>query len=319
MKTKIVYSSHYDFGGWGIDKLHPFDGKKFSKAWELVQTSVPDAHSYLIEPESPANDELLRLVHSDDYLLSLDSSAVIAAVIEVGMARLLPSAVLNKHLLTPIRWATQGTLLAARYALKHHAMVMNLGGGFHHAFAKKGEGFCFFADAALAIKKMRLEGLLEATDTVAMIDLDAHRGNGFESFFKDDPAVTIFDMYNFQVYPGLHEGEVDEFPFMVPLKMGTTGAVYLKALSEELPVFTASLNKPKIIFYNAGSDILKGDSLGGLAVEFDAVVERDQYVFAHLRKLNVPVVVMTSGGYSADSYKLVAECAQSLLLPITAN
>ena len=152
MKPKIVYSSYYDFGGWGIDKLHPFDGKKFSKAWERVQTSVPDAQSYLIEPESPANDELLRLVHSDDYLLSLDSSAVIAAVIEVGMARLLPSAVLNKHLLTPIRWATQGTLWPLVMPQNTMQWSPNLGGGFHHAFAKKAR-VLFFADAALAIKK----------------------------------------------------------------------------------------------------------------------------------------------------------------------
>ena len=44
-------------------------------------------------------------------------------------------------------------------------------------------------------------------------------------FFKGDQAVAIFDMYNFQSVPGLHEGEVDEFPFMVPIKMGTTGVV----------------------------------------------------------------------------------------------
>ena len=31
MKPKIVYSSYYDFGGWGIDKLHPFDGKNLVK------------------------------------------------------------------------------------------------------------------------------------------------------------------------------------------------------------------------------------------------------------------------------------------------
>ncbi len=313
MKNKIVYSTSYDFGGWGIDKLHPFDGKKFSKAWALVQSCVPDAQACLLEPDFPADDSLLRKVHGDQYLASLDNTAVIATIIEVAMAELLPISVLNNYLLTPVRWATQGTVVAARYALTHQAMVMNLGGGFHHAFAEKGEGFCFFADAALAIKKMRTEGLLEQADTVAMIDLDAHRGNGFESFFKDDAAVAIFDMYNFQVYPGLHGGDVDDFPFMVPLRIGTTGAEYLAALKEELPGFLASLKAPKIIFYNAGTDILKDDALGCLAVEFEAVVERDKYVLAELRKLDVPVVVMTSGGYSADSYKLIGECAKSLL------
>ncbi len=44
---------------------------------------------------------------------------------------------------------------------------------------------------------------------VLLIDLDAHRGNGFFAAFEDDPAVHILDLYNAQRYPGLFDDGVD--------------------------------------------------------------------------------------------------------------
>lgn len=314
MNKGIMYSSGYDFSLWGLDKLHPFDAKKFSRAFSILQSSVNNLSDYVITPKTPVSNDVLQLVHSSAYLESLKHSSNMAGVIEVGLARLLPSKVLVDNLLNPIRLATQGTLLAAEYAVTNNAMVMNLGGGFHHAFTERGEGFCFFADAALAIKKLKADGVLGSDDVVAMIDLDAHRGNGFESFFVGDSSVPIFDMYNFQVYPGLHKGEMDGFPFMIPLKNRMSGGAYLQALKEELPSFLGSLKQPKLVIYNAGTDILKGDPLGYLNVEFNQVVERDQYVLDELRRMQVPTLVLTSGGYTSDSHKLVAECAKYLLL-----
>ncbi len=78
-------------------------------------------------------------------------------------------------------------------------IAINFGGGFHHAFPAHGEGLCFFSDAALSILSCRAHGLLKQNDPIIMIDLDAHRGNGFEYIFRNDPFVHIFDMYNFQM------------------------------------------------------------------------------------------------------------------------
>ncbi|WP_185236339.1 histone deacetylase family protein [Teredinibacter franksiae] len=313
MKNRLVYSSGYDFSVMGLGKLHPFDAKKFSKAWKRLKANFHDLEKYQISPKNMASNELLELVHTPDYLVSLEKSSSIAQVIELGLLRLAPAGMLNRNLINPIRLATQGTRLAAEYAVKNQTTVMNLGGGYHHAFSDRGEGFCFFADAALAINTLKADGLLQQDDLVAMIDLDAHRGNGFESFFKNDPSVTIFDMYNFQVYPGMHTGDIDKFPFMVPLKSRTAGESYLEFLKEELPRFLRTLNTAKLVFYNAGSDILAGDPLGALNVSFEHVVERDRYVLEALKKIAAPTVVLTSGGYTGESHKLVAECAKLVL------
>jgi len=314
MKSYFIYSDQYDFNLWGVNKLHPFDGNKFSKAWHQFVSSNQDKSGYEhITPTEPITDEDLEKVHSREYLSSLHSSATVAKVIEVWPAKYFPNSLLQRRLIKPVRFACAGTLLATQAALKNAAMSMNFAGGYHHAFPDHGEGFCFFADAALSIANSREQGLLKSDDKVLMIDLDAHRGNGFESFMAQDSAIQLFDMYSFQVYPGLHPGDPDEYPYMIPLKAGTDDKAYLEILKTELPKFLAEHQDAKLIFYNAGNDILDVDPLGGLKVSYQGVIARDQYVIEQLARTNTPTVIMTSGGYTQQSYCLIAELANAVV------
>lgn len=297
----------------GLEKLHPFDAKKFSKAWSLLLNEFGDEISALSTiVTTPATNEALEIVHSREYLTSLQQSKTIASVVEIPALRFIPGFVLQKGLVDSARYATAGTLLATRQALES-SIVFNIGGGFHHAFSDHGEGFCFFADAAFALETLRAERKISPTDKVLMIDLDAHRGNGFTSFYENDKSVSIFDLYNMQVYPGLKQGEPDDFPFIIPLRAGLNSDEYLKTLKTELPLFLDSNPHPTLAFYNAGTDIVATDKLGALSVSYDAVKERDRFVVDLLREKNIPTVIMTSGGYSNDSYKLIADLASYLI------
>ena len=313
MDVKFIYSSEYDLIPTGLEFLHPFDGKKFSRAWELLFASEEfDAEAHWVKPEVAASDDYLANIHTPEYLQSLKKSSVIAQIIEIGLVRFIPNSLLQSQIIKPMRLACEGTRLATEYALKG-ALAMNVGGGFHHAFTDHGEGFCVFADAALAIDYVRKSGLLKSDDTIVMIDLDAHRGNGFQAIFAKDPAVRIFDMFNFQVYPGMFEGDMDQYPFMIPLKAHSSDEVYLGVLKEELPGFLAMDEPPKLAFYNAGSDILASDPLGNLGVSYDGVIERDKYVIESLVSRGIPTVIMTSGGYTKQSYQLIAALAQTVI------
>ncbi|ABC31797.1 Deacetylases, including yeast histone deacetylase and acetoin utilization protein [Hahella chejuensis KCTC 2396] len=314
MKTLLAYSPHYDFRLPGLAALHPFDASKYSRAWSVLREHFGEKLADItLQINDPATTESLALAHSREYLASLSHSAAISRVVENSLLKWLPSSLLQKGLLTPAKYAVAGTITAAHKAIEEEAIVFNLGGGFHHAFRDHGEGFCFFSDAALAIQLLRAEKRLGSADEVLMIDLDAHRGNGFESYIASDPMVHNFDMYNFQAYPGLHQGNPDEFPFMLPLHAGTDTEVYLNILREELPRLFNHVKQPKLAFYNAGTDILKGDKLGGLSVDYNGVKARDHFVLDMLIKHNIPTVIMTSGGYSKDSYRLIADLAQHLL------
>ena len=308
-KPTFVYSKKYDFKLLGFEKLHPFDSAKFSKAWRLFLQSADHKDEIVHkDPGYGISDEQLLLVHTQAYLDSLQQSKNIADIIEISLARLIPNSILRRQLLLPMRYACQGTIVASEAALSC-GMAMNVGGGFHHASAGHGEGFCVFADAALSIQHLRKHGHLQTADKILMIDLDAHRGNGFDDIFADDTAVQIFDMYNAQVYPGLHPGSEADFPYMIPLKMGTSGDRYLKTLDEMLEQCLNQNRQAKLVYYNAGTDILSYDPLGGLNVSYADVIKRDRMVIDALRARKIPTVVITSGGYSSASHKLIAELA----------
>jgi histone deacetylase 11 len=313
MKSGIIYSPEYDMTPPGAGFIHPFDGKKYSRAWsELNKNPDLNIESVWQQPEKPLSDDVLLDVHTSGYLASLDKSSVVSKIIEIPFLGLIPNGLLQRYFIKPMRWACEGTILATRTALEG-AMVMNIGGGYHHAHADHGEGFCVFADVAVAISTSRKKGELDVNDKIVMIDLDAHRGNGFESVFREDSAVSIFDMYNFQVYPGMHKGELDDHPYMIPLKNKTNDDTYLKVLKEDLPEFMSKNGGAKLAFYNAGTDILAGDPLGNLNISYDGVIERDRFVIELLSKLNIPTVVVTSGGYTKTSYKLVTNLAKLVI------
>jgi len=203
VNAALVYSPNYDISLPGLDWLHPFDGRKFSRAWtRLGALSRGTCDQVLLCPEAPiATSDLLR-VHSQAYLDSLGSPRVVAKALEIGPLAWLPPGVVERRILRPMRLACAGTLLAMSHALQKRAVAMNLGGGFHHAFRDHGEGFCIYADVAAALAAVRAQGLLAADDPVAIIDLDAHRGNGVWSLCGSDPSVHVMDIYNAQVYPG---------------------------------------------------------------------------------------------------------------------
>jgi len=76
-----------------------------------------------------------------------------------------------------MRLATRGTIIAAAEAM-HNGIAINFSGGYHHASHDRGEGFCIYADIALAIAHLRQSGDLGAADRVLIIDLDAHQDHG---------------------------------------------------------------------------------------------------------------------------------------------
>lgn len=310
----LIYDPGYDITLLGLERLHPFDGRKFSRAWSLLRERLgAELDPLHHRPAGPIAEADLLAVHTPAYLASLRQTSVVAQALEVRALGLLPSSFVDGRLLRPMRLATAGTVLAATRALQSGGLAMNLGGGFHHAFGDHGEGFCIYADVALALALARRSGALAEADPVAIIDLDAHRGNGVWSLCGHDPRVRILDLYNAQIYPGLFEGDPDVFEFQVPLKSMTGGGAYLQILRETLPRFLAAGPPPRLAVYNAGTDVLAGDPLGHLNLSEDEVAERDRLVVSTLAGRGIPTLIVTSGGYTRASHRLVAGLALELV------
>jgi histone deacetylase 11 len=306
IEPKIVFSPDYDIRFFGLEKLHPFDSCKYSRARATLRTRFgKGVEDYLIHPGAPVARRDLEMVHTPAYLDRLRSSAHVAGVLEMPIVAPMPIALVGSHVLKPMRLATAGTVRAFELALQG-GLAINLSGGYHHASADRGEGFCVYGDVALAVAKLRESGaLVRGRDSILYVDLDAHQGNGVTRFFRDDRDVFILDVYNADIYPRDRDA-IARIDVDVPISSGTSDSEYLAKLRNALGRALRNCSNSRLAVYNAGTDVYQGDSLGRLNLSAAAVLERDKMVLDTLTGAGIPCAMVLSGGYSKDSYSLIA-------------
>jgi histone deacetylase 11 len=312
---KLVYTSRYNIGFLGLERLHPFDSRKYGRAWQAVGRELLQRRNRAwIGVSRPASVADLTAIHDPAYLDRLGNSQEMAAALELPVVRLLPGWAVHRAILRPMQWAVAGSLVAADAALTD-GLAVNLSGGYHHAKPDHGEGFCVFNDVAYLVHSLRGDGRLGPNDRVAYIDLDAHQGNGVCHHFRSDRRVLMYDAFNRDIYP--HDPVARErIDCPIALPTGCSGATYLRLLRSSLPEFletTQRNGRIGLAVYNAGTDVFQGDLLGGLRLDFADVLQRDLYVIEELRARSIPVVMLLSGGYSPESYRLVANTVVELL------
>ena len=272
----VVHSPRYhiDIGS------HVFPTRKYSLLHDRIRASSMEAN--VVEPQA-ATWQQLATVHSGEYLTKLQSGTFEwneLALLEVPW---------SPEVVEGFRLMTGGTIDAAYFAHETGRPGFHIGGGFHHAFASHGEGFCLFNDVAIAIRLLLGNGVLERA---AVIDLDVHHGNGTAFIFESDPRVFTFSMHQEHNYP-VHKprGSLD-----VGLADGTGDDAYLARLHASLPEVMAFA--PQIVFYLAGADPFEDDQLGGLALTKSGLRQRDRVVLDACGTLGVPVVILLAGGYA---------------------
>lgn len=271
MRPRLVYSSRYEVS-YG---QHDFAARKFTLAARALEGSVA-----LVEPAEPSREDLL-LAHDESWVEKVSSASLTP---EDGARLELP---FSAEISLAHRLSVGGTLLAARHAIEC-GFGLHCGGGSHHAFRDHGEGYCALNDIAIAILKLRKEGLI---GRAAVVDLDVHQGNGTASIFAGDAETFTFSMHQADIYPRPKE----KSSLDVELKAGTGDAEYYDRLRHGL---RAVLDfKPDLVVYQAGVDVWQKDRLGGLKLTERGILDRDMAVREACLLHQVPVAVTLGGGY----------------------
>ncbi len=311
---RLIYSPRYNIGFYGLEKLHPFDSRKYGRAWKLLRERFGKRLAEMhVRPRRQANWQELLRVHSGEYLLKLKKSAYVARALELPQLQRLPGWMLDWHVLRAMRWATKGTIVAAEESVEF-GLAINLSGGYHHASPGRGEGFSIYADVGVAVADLREQGRISKDARVVYIDTDAHQGNGVCRTFMDDRRAFVFDIFNSQIYPADPQAR-QRIDCEIPIDSSCTDTEYMRQLETKLPGFLDSVSKSEvgIAFYNAGTDVFAGDPLGFLNISAKAILKRDLFVVSELRKRGIPTVMVLSGGYTKESYRLVADSVTELL------
>ncbi len=288
---KLIYHDGYDLNLGA----HVFPSEKY----RLIHDRLASEGFAFATPE-PASEEDLLLVHGRGWVTRFKQGTLHEAEIQ----RL------------EIPWSQQmadafcltagGSTLAARHALTEGA-AFNAGGGFHHAFANHGEGFCAIHDVAVAIRKLQKEKVIEKA---LVVDVDVHQGNGTAAIFSGDESVFTLSIHQYNNYPQYKPpSNID-----VHLEDGTGDEEYLHALDQAVEKALTRFT-PQLLMYVAGADPYREDQLGGLALTIDGLMERDRLVFGIAKHARIPVCVTLAGGYARrveDTVTIHANTAKCL-------
>ena len=286
----LVHSDEY--ANWVFDNNHPTQGRRFMNARNAFMESAGKSGIKVREVKPVlASRADLELVHSSNYVQE----------------------VLDNH--TCNEWDEEradlaelanlfagGTLVALDQLIGNQAQIaIHFPGAKHHAQYDYSSGFCVFADFAIAAEI--------ATNRygkrVAILDIDAHHGDGTENLTRDNSAVLSFSIHEYGIFPGtgLHsqpEKRIYDFPLGTSEGEGDLGrdddALYLgiKAFLSLAKEFA-----PDLIFIACGADGHKEDPLSNLRYTVDGYVG----VATLLREAfpNTPFLIGGAGGYLPDS------------------
>jgi acetoin utilization deacetylase AcuC-like enzyme len=136
----------------------------------------------------------------------------------------------------------------------------------HHATPTRAMGFCLLNNVAVTAAVLAARG-----EKVAIIDWDAHHGNGTQDAFYADDRVLYASIHEFPLYP--YTGRLRETgqgagvgsTINVPLPAGATGDVFLRAFDELIGPAVESFGATWLLV-SAGFDGHRDDPLTELGL-----------------------------------------------------
>ncbi len=286
----IAFISHHDCELHDMGDLHP-DGPWRLRAIQdhLLSTGLDMALKHYNAPK--ATREQLQRVHTKEYIDKVFRNAP-----DDGIAWLDPDTGMMPFTLGAALRAAGAAVMAADIVLEGRSdqAFCSVHPPGHHAGPDYAMGFCFFNNVAVgAAHAMAYHWV----DRVAIIDFDAHHGNGTEDIFINDDRVLICSSFRHPFYPYTGADTVSPHIVNSPLKGGSDSLVFRDVVTNQwLPALHAF--RPQMMFISAGFDAHAADDMGGLMFWEDDY----RWVTRELKKImlqygNGRIVSVLEGGY----------------------
>ena len=251
----------YDFG-----PEHPMNPVRVDLTMALArELGVFDAPGVSLQEFTPADDQLLLLVHDQAYIDAVRAERP-DPVRGLGLA--------DNPVFSGMHDASAlvagATVAAARAVWNGTAThAANIAGGLHHAMRGAASGFCVYNDPAIAIAWLLEQGARK----VAYVDVDVHHGDGVQAAFYDDPRVLTISLHETPrtLFPGTglpQESGAEGTSVNVALPPGTDDKHWLRAFDAVVPPLLREF-APEVLLTQQGCDSHELDPLAHLALSVD--------------------------------------------------
>lgn len=178
----------------------------------------------------------------------------------------------------------------------------------HHTRADRASGFCYVNNTAAAAQWLR-----RRFARVAILDVDAHHGDGTQQIFYLRPDVLTISIHAdpknyYPFYTGYRNetgiGAGEGFNLNLPLDHGSTGAAMQAAVDRaaaRIREFGA-----EALVVALGFDAHARDPIGVLKLESGDFSD----IGARVKAIGLPTLIIQEGGYAVDE---LAECLSGFL------
>ena len=173
----------------------------------------------------------------------------------------------------------------------------------HHAVADKGMGGCIFGNVAIAVRHAKEA---HGIDRIAVVDWDAHHGNGTQDAFYSDPSVLTISLHQAHCYPPgsgaateTGAGAAVGANINVPLPPGSGVGAYGDAF-ERVVLPALEEHRPGLLVVGCGFDSCAWDSHARLMLHSAAYRELTRMMLDVAdRHAGGRLVYCHEGGYSS--------------------
>ncbi len=264
--------TQYDFG-----PQHPMSPIRLELTARLIRDlGLFDHAGVVVVGADPAPDEVLRTVHTQDYLDRVKAASIDPRLIDEdhGLGTDDVPTFPNMHDASArIAAASRGVALAVWHGEAAHGV--NFSGGLHHAMPARASGFCVYNDIAVAIQALLDAGVRR----VAYVDVDVHHGDGVERIFWNDPRVLTISVHETGrvLFPGTgHPTDIggsaaEGNAVNLALPPGTGDGPWLRAFDAVVPALVRAF-EPEVLVTQHGCDSHVQDPLAHLALSLDCQV-----------------------------------------------
>ncbi|KAF6216836.1 hypothetical protein GE061_001186 [Apolygus lucorum] len=127
----VKYERSYNVRLCGLEKLHPFDARKWGNVFEHLKSKIQLDEGCIFLPKEASKEELL-IAHSERYLKSLKWGCNVAKIAEIPWLVFVPNAIIQRCYLRPMRFQTN--------ELAHKVMIVDLDAHQGNGYAKDFKG-----------------------------------------------------------------------------------------------------------------------------------------------------------------------------------
>jgi acetoin utilization deacetylase AcuC-like enzyme len=235
---------------------HPEQPARLTTIWQALDGLA----SLRSAPAEPATPEQILRIHSRDHFETVSCTAG-------GFDELDPDTPVSPRSFQAAMLAAGATVAATTAVVRREAACafVPVRPPGHHAEEERSMGFCLFNNVAIAARKLLSLGY----ERVAIIDWDAHHGNGTQAAFLAEREVLYVSLHQWPLFPGTGAaeecgvGDGEGFTVNIPLPPGSVDGDFAHAFASLVEPIVDQY-APQAILVSAGFDTHARDPLGSM-------------------------------------------------------